>query len=135
MAAPHSVDPAEMLEQHLVSASPDLLREMIASFANAMMSAQADQSVALVTASPASSGSIGVTATGCGSGTPALARWSWRCPSCGRACLPGLVTDSSPTRRAGPGHGGRDCLPAGVSTRRVERLAEQLGIKSLSRSH
>lgn len=40
MAAPHSVDPEGMLEQHLASASPDLLREMIASFANAMMSAQ-----------------------------------------------------------------------------------------------
>ncbi len=33
MAAPHSVDPAGMLEQHLASASPDLLREMITSFA------------------------------------------------------------------------------------------------------
>src|SRR3954451_24205657 len=43
MAAPHSVDPAAMLEQHLQGASPDLLREMIATFANAMMSAQADQ--------------------------------------------------------------------------------------------
>lgn len=43
MAAPHSVDPAQLLEQHLASASPDLLREMIATFANAMMSAQADQ--------------------------------------------------------------------------------------------
>ena len=43
MAAPHSVDPAQLLEQHLASASPDLVREMIASFANAMMSAQADQ--------------------------------------------------------------------------------------------
>ena len=43
MAAPHSVDPAQLLEEHLASASPDLLREMIASFANAMMSAQADQ--------------------------------------------------------------------------------------------
>jgi transposase-like protein len=32
-----------MLEQHLACASPDLLREMIASFANAMMCAQADQ--------------------------------------------------------------------------------------------
>jgi hypothetical protein len=28
MAAPHSVDPAGMLEQHLASASPDLLREI-----------------------------------------------------------------------------------------------------------
>ena len=43
MAAPHSVDPAALLEQHLADASPDLLREMIATFANAMMSAQADQ--------------------------------------------------------------------------------------------
>lgn len=43
MVASHSVDPAGMLEQHLASASPDLFREMIASFANAMMSAQADQ--------------------------------------------------------------------------------------------
>ena len=39
MAAPHSVDPAQLLEQHLASASPDLVREMIAAFANAMMSA------------------------------------------------------------------------------------------------
>jgi hypothetical protein len=30
MAAPHSVDPVQLLEKHLVSASPDLLREMIA---------------------------------------------------------------------------------------------------------
>src|ERR671928_317191 len=43
MAVPHSVDPAQLLEQHLADASPDLLREMIAIFANAMMSAQADQ--------------------------------------------------------------------------------------------
>jgi putative transposase len=43
MAAPHSVDPARLLQEHLADASPDLLREMIASFANAMMSAQADQ--------------------------------------------------------------------------------------------
>ena len=43
MAAPHSVDPAAMPEQHVQGASPDLLREMIATLANAMMSAQADQ--------------------------------------------------------------------------------------------
>ena len=43
MAAPHSVDPAQLLQEHLASASPDLVREMIATFANAMMSAQADQ--------------------------------------------------------------------------------------------
>jgi transposase-like protein len=43
MAAPHSVDAVEPLEQHLQGASPDLLRQMIASLANAMMFAQADQ--------------------------------------------------------------------------------------------
>ena len=43
MAAAHSVDPVQLLEQHLASASPDLLREMVASLANAMMSAQVDQ--------------------------------------------------------------------------------------------
>src|SRR6185312_3567447 len=42
MAAPHSVDPVQLLEKHLASASPDLLAEMIAAFANAMMSAQAE---------------------------------------------------------------------------------------------
>ncbi len=42
MATRHSVYPVHLLEQHLASASPDLLREMVAAFANAMMSAQAD---------------------------------------------------------------------------------------------
>jgi Transposase, Mutator family len=47
MTASHSVGPCavavQLLEKHLASASPDLLREMVASLANAMMSAQADQ--------------------------------------------------------------------------------------------
>jgi transposase-like protein len=43
MAAPHDIDVAELLEQHLQGASPDALRRMVASLANAMMSAQADQ--------------------------------------------------------------------------------------------
>ena len=33
MAAPHSVDPVQLLEKHLASASPDLPREMVAAFA------------------------------------------------------------------------------------------------------
>ena len=41
MAAPHSIEPAELLEQQLQGASPDVLRQMITTFANAMMSAQA----------------------------------------------------------------------------------------------
>jgi putative transposase len=42
MAAPHSLDPAQLAE-HLASASPDMLREMVAPMANALMSMQVDQ--------------------------------------------------------------------------------------------
>ena len=42
MAAPHSLDPAQLAEQ-LASASPDVLREMVAAMATALMSAQVDQ--------------------------------------------------------------------------------------------
>ena len=134
MAAPHSVDPARMLEQHLVSASPDLLREMIASLANAMMSAQGDQ----------------ICGAGYGqrSGERVNRRngyrareWDTRAGTVELA-VPKLRENSffpnwllAHRRRA------EQALVTvvarayllGVSTRRVERLAEQLGVKSLSR--
>ena len=43
MAAPHMMDPARLLEEQLADASPDLLRQMVTTVANAMLSAQADQ--------------------------------------------------------------------------------------------
>jgi putative transposase len=43
MAAPDSVDPAGWLDDHLAGSSPDLLRNMVKTFAEAMMSAEADQ--------------------------------------------------------------------------------------------
>lgn len=42
MTAPESVNPAGLLREHLESASPDLLRAMIKTFAAALMSAEAD---------------------------------------------------------------------------------------------
>ena len=42
MTAPKSVDPAGFLREQLDSASPDLLREMVKTFADALMSAEAD---------------------------------------------------------------------------------------------
>jgi len=42
MTAPKSVDPAVFLREQLASASPDLLREMVKTFADALMSAEAD---------------------------------------------------------------------------------------------
>jgi putative transposase len=135
MAAPHSVDPAALLEQQLQGASPDLLREMIASFANAMMSAQADQ----------------VCGAGYGERSPERTNrrngyrareWDTRA---------GTVELAVPKLREGSyfpdwllTHRRRaeqalvtvvaTAYLLGVSTRRVERLAEQLGVKSLSRS-
>jgi putative transposase len=40
--APHDIDPARFLEEHLAQASPDLLRDMLTTFINALLSADAD---------------------------------------------------------------------------------------------
>jgi putative transposase len=42
MAAGPSIDPADWFDEHLAQASPDLLRAMLKSFAQALMSAEAD---------------------------------------------------------------------------------------------
>ena len=135
MAAPHSVDPAQLLEQHLASASPDLVREMIATFANAMMSAQADQVCG------AAYGERSEDRTNRRNGYRSR-EWDTRA---------GTVELAVPKLRAGSffpdwllTHRRRaeqalvtvvaTAYLLGVSTRRVERLAEQLGVKSLSRS-
>ena len=41
--APHEIGPARFLEDHLAQASPDLLREMLGTFINQLLSADADQ--------------------------------------------------------------------------------------------
>src|SRR5512133_2743880 len=42
MTAPASIDPAQFLHEQLASASPDLLRSMLTTFVNTLMSAEAD---------------------------------------------------------------------------------------------
>src|SRR3978361_822817 len=42
MTAPSSIDPAHFLHEQLASASPDLLRSMLTTFINTLMSAEAD---------------------------------------------------------------------------------------------
>ena len=135
MAARHSVDPVQLLEQHLADASPDLLREMVATFANAMMSAQADQ------------------VCGAGYGERSDQRGNRRNGYRAREwdTRVGTVELAIPKLREGSyypdwllTHRRRaeqalvtvvaTAYLLGVSTRRVERLAEQLGVKHLSRS-
>jgi transposase-like protein len=135
MAAAHSVDPVQVLEQHLAAASPDLLQQVIASLANAMMSAQADQ------------------VCGAGYGERSDERVNRRNGYRSREwdTRVGTVELAIPKLREGSyfpdwllTHRRRaeqalvtvvaTAYLLGVSTRRVERLAEQLGVKSLSRS-
>lgn len=42
MTAPSSIDPTEFLHEQLSQASPDLLRQMVTTFINTLMSADAD---------------------------------------------------------------------------------------------
>src|SRR3954467_8020056 len=42
MTAPSSIDPAHFLHEQLAQASPDLLRQMLRTFINTLMSAEAD---------------------------------------------------------------------------------------------
>src|SRR3954454_20546227 len=42
MTAPSSIDPAHFLSEQLAQASPDLLRQMLTTFINTLMSAEAD---------------------------------------------------------------------------------------------
>lgn len=135
MAAPHDIDVAELLEQHLQGASPDALRRMVASLANAMMSAQADQ----------------VCGAGYGerSGERTNRRNGYRSREWDTRA--GTVELAVPKLREGSyfpdwllTHRRRaeqalvsvvaTAYLLGVSTRRVERLADQLGVTSLSRS-
>jgi putative transposase len=134
MAAPHSVDPAQLVEQ-LASASPDVLREMVTTMANALMSAQADQLCG------AEYGERSPQRSNRRNGYRAR---DWDTPA-------GTVELAVPKLRHGTyfpewllTHRRRaeqalvtvvaTAYLLGVSTRRVEKLAEQLGIKSLSRS-
>ena len=41
-AGPHDIDPARFLQDQLTQASPDLMRDMLSTFINALLSAQAD---------------------------------------------------------------------------------------------
>ena len=78
MTAPKSVDPAGFLREQLESASPDLLREMVKAFADALMSAEADAVCGAPYGRRSDERVNCVTVTGQGIGTPAWARWSWR---------------------------------------------------------
>ena len=90
---------------------------------------------ALSTAAAALIGRTGATATGLGSGTPGRAPWSWRSPKLreGSYFPEWLLERRKRAERALTSMVATSYL-LGVSTRRMEKLIEQLGITRLSKS-
>src|SRR5882757_990043 len=135
MTAPKSVTPASFLREQLDSASPDLLREMVKTFADALMSVEADA----VCGAP----------YGVRSDERVNSRNGYRAREWDTRV--GTVELAVPKLRQGSyfpdwllQHRRRaeqalvsvvaTSYLLGVSTRRVEKLVEQLGVRSLSKS-
>ncbi|SDX68167.1 Transposase (or an inactivated derivative) [Geodermatophilus africanus] len=135
MTAPSSIDPARFLDEQLAQASPDLLRQMLTTFINTLMSAEADA------------------VCGAGYGVRSAERINTRNGYRPREfdtragtldlAIPKLRAGSyfpdwllEPRRRAERALTTvvATCYLLGVSTRRMEKLVESLGITRLSRS-
>jgi putative transposase len=135
MTAPSSIDPARFLDEHLAAASPDLLRSMLATFVNALMSAEADAVCGAPYGMPGPdrvnvrngyrhrdfdtrAGTLDVAIPKLRSGSY-FPDWLLERRRRAEAALTSVVAT---------------CYLLGVSTRRMEKLVETLGITRLSRS-
>jgi putative transposase len=135
MTAPGSIDPARFLHDQLASASPDLLRSMLTTFVNALMCAEADAVCGAPYGTP-SPDRVNVR-NGCRhrdfdtrAGTLDAAIPGLRSGS----CFPGWLLERRRRAEAALTSVVATCCLLGVSTRRMEKLVESLGITRLSRS-
>jgi putative transposase len=135
MTAPDSVPFAALVEENLASASPDLLRAMVKTFAEAMMSADADRACGADYGQPSDdrvnsrngyrhrdwdtrAGTIDLAIPKIRSGSYFPAWLLERRRRSEQALISVVAT----------------CYLLGVSTRRVEKLAQTLGVTQLSKS-
>jgi transposase-like protein len=128
------MDVAGWLRKQLEEASPDLLRAMVKEFAEALMSAEADALAAPATGAQPERVNRAM-ATASATGTRASARSSSRCPKLREGSyFPDWLLQ--PRRRAEQAFVSviADAYLAGVSTRRVEKLVQQLGVERMSKS-
>jgi putative transposase len=135
MTAPSSIDPAHFLHEQLAQASPDLLRQMLTTFINTLMSAEADA------------------VCGAEYGVRSAERTNSRNGYRGREfdTRAGTLEVAIPKLRSGSYFPDwllerrrraeralttvvATCYLLGVSTRRMEKLVESLGITRLSKS-
>jgi putative transposase len=135
MTAPSSIDPARFLSEHLEQASPDLLRQMLTTFINTLMSAEAD--------------AVCGAEYGARSAERTNVRNGYRSRDFDTRA--GTLDVAIPKLRAGSYFPDwllerrrraeralttvvATCYLLGVSTRRMEKLVESLGITRLSKS-
>lgn len=135
MTAPHIVDPAGLLGEALAEASPDLMRQLLQTMINALLSADADAVVGAEygRATPGRSaqrngyryrdldtrvGTVDVAIPKLRTGTY-FPEWLLERRKRAESALITVVAD---------------CYLAGVSTRRMDKLVKTLGIDSLSKS-
>ena len=135
MTAPHIVDPARLLSEALGEASPDLMRSLLQTMINALLSADADAVVGAEYGRPSPGrvaqrngyrhrdldtrvGTIEVAVPKLRKGTY-FPDWLLERRKRAEAALITVVAD---------------CYLAGVSTRRMDKLVKTLGIDSLSKS-
>ena len=135
MTAPHIVDPARLLGEALTEASPDLMRQLLQTMINALLSADADAVVGAEYGRPSPGrtaqrngyrhrdldtrvGTIDVAIPKLRKGTY-FPEWLLERRKRAEAALITVVAD---------------CYLAGVSTRRMDKLVKTLGIDSLSKS-
>src|SRR3954451_4097712 len=135
MTAPHSLNPARLLDQALSDASPDLMRQLLSTVINALLSAEADTvcGAEYGQASPdrvtqrngyrhreldTRTGTIDVAIPKLREGTY-FPEWLLERRKRAEAALISVVAT---------------CYLLGVSTRRVDKLVQTLGITSLSKS-
>ncbi|MHA6780307.1 IS256 family transposase [Pseudonocardia saturnea] len=135
MTAPSSIDPAQFLHEHLSNASPDLLRSLLTTFINTLMSAEADA----VCGAPYGQSSPERTNVRNGyrhrefdtrAGTldvaiPKLREGSY---------FPDWLLERRRRAERALTTVVATCYLLGVSTRRMEKLVETLGITRLSKS-
>jgi hypothetical protein len=115
MAAGPRVDVTGWLEEHLAQASPDLLRSMVTTFAEALMGAEADAVCGAGYASAAASGATRTTGTGTASGTRGRQHRPGDPEAAAGQLLPGLAAGVASPGRGGLGRGGRHVVPAGCA--------------------
>jgi putative transposase len=135
MTATPSIDPTEFLQDHLAQASPDLMRELLTTFVNALLSAEADAVCGATYNSRSPErvnsrngyrhrdldtriGTMDVAIPKLRSGT-FFPEWLLERRRRAEAALTSVVAT---------------CYLLGVSTRRMDKLVQSLGITGLSRS-